>query len=147
MRAVVTLVVIASEDKARFLENPGVGKGLIEVEDVMRSAAEAELVENSDRPGRVVSSGGLLHTYEPRTKPEDRLRQLFAEDIVKAVAARDSDAPFARLVMSAPPRMLGLLRAALTPELRRKLVFDLDKDLIAVAAADLPAYFTREATF
>lgn len=147
MHAAVTLLVLASEDRARFLENSGVGKGLIEVEDVMRPAREEDRVMNADRAGRVVGAGGGMHTYEPRTKAEDRLRQLFAEDVVKAVAARLDDVPFDRLVISAPPGMLGHLRAALTPELRRKLVFDADKDLIAVPAADLPAHFTREAAF
>ncbi|MBI1219655.1 MAG: hypothetical protein GC186_14025 [Rhodobacteraceae bacterium] len=147
MQSIKTLLVLASEQRARFFENTGVGKGLAEVEDVGRSALDMDRATPADREGRVAAGGGARHGFEPRSLPDDQLRHAFTAEVMAAITARATDAPFDRLVIAAPPRMLGLLRAALPHDLRKRLVFDLDKDLIDVAAADLPAHFAAHAVF
>ncbi len=137
MQRTVTLLVLASEEKARLLEINSLDKVLEEIECVDRSPVDDEGKEFSDRAGRMAVGGEARHAFEPRTLVADRLRQEFAGKVVAAMSERLAAAPFDRLVVAAGPKMLGLLRTALSPELRRRLVFDLDKELIDLPVADL----------
>lgn len=141
MRKVITLLVLASEERARILENAG--PDLTEVEGVERTRDETEREQPSDRSGSVAAGGGRRHTLEPHSQAEERLRRRFAAKIVGAMADRLAARPFDRLVISAGPKMLGCLRAELTPDLRRRLVFDIDKELIDLPLAELSARFTQ----
>ncbi len=137
MHPTVTLVVLASEDRARFLESAGPGRGLIEVEAV----AGVPRPVLDDREGRVAAGGGAHHALEPRTLPDEAHRATFARHIVAALVARVAAHPVDGLVLSAPAKMLGLLRADLPDTLRAMVVADQPRDLVTVSAHDLPSHF------
>lgn len=143
MYETVTLLVLANEDRVRFLENRGAGRGLTDVFTVTR----AELEEAREEEVGRIAVGAPPHVYERRTRTEERLREIFASDLAEILAERASSAPFDRLVIAAPPRVLSLLRAALPRTMRRRLVFDIERDLMEVPAAGLPAFFTRGTMF
>ena len=137
MHPTVTLVVLASEDRARFLESAGPGRGLIEIEAVAGLPRPAP----DDREGRVAAGGGAHHGLEPRTLPDEAHRAAFSRHIVAALVARVATHPVDALVLSAPAKMLGLLRADLPDTLRAMVVADQPRDLVTVSAHDLPSHF------
>jgi protein required for attachment to host cells len=147
MKPVLTLLVVASADKARLIEKPGPGAKLIEIECVVRSGIEAERAAHTDHAGRTLGHGGARVVYEPETSLDEKLRKGFAKDIVAAISARDLAVPFDRLVLAAPAHMLGALRDALTPALHQRLFTDLSRDLVDEPLADMAAHFTGPAAF
>ncbi len=148
MKAVTTLVVIANDKKARFLENQGVGKGLVELSDM--SAADFADVETrySDRPGRAQASAGSgSHAVERTTSEERQERQAFARHVLERTGRLLSKGGHDRLAIAAAPRMLGELRGGLTAELKVRLAFDLDKDLVQVPLIKLVDHFAGKVAF
>lgn len=140
MRTVRTLVLLAAEKAARFHLNDGVGKGL--VADGGLDAADFPDTDTgwSDRPGRGSAGPGLSrHAFDPHETERDQERARFAAHVVAALEDRAASAD--RIVIAAAPRMLGELRARLPPALAARVVAELDKDLVKVPAADLPAHF------
>jgi protein required for attachment to host cells len=51
------------------------------------------------------------------------------------------------VIISAPDKMLHLLRKAMPKEIVPHLTADMDKDIAKVALADLPAHFDGVAAF
>lgn len=141
MRNGLTLIMVAGEDRARFIECRG--QEFSEVECVERSSAAEDRAAYADRAGRIAARGGAHHALSPRHTPDERLRESFAADLALALEQRLAADPFDRLLVAASPKMLGSLREAFGPALTRLLAFDLDKDLLDVPARELPEYFTR----
>lgn len=101
----------------------------------VRAAARAA---ETDRPGRAFDSAGVgRHAMEPRTtwKVHEKclLAQAVAAELTRAVDGDDLD----RLVLVAPPKVLGDLRAALDPRIARRVVAQLPKDLTHLSGSDL----------
>lgn len=68
-----------------------------------------------DRPGRAFESAGVRRSAcETGETPPEAARRDFVAAVAAEAAARIGDAP-ARVAVAAPPRMLGLIRAADLP--------------------------------
>jgi protein required for attachment to host cells len=144
MKPLETLVLLANEREAQLLVNLGPNKGLREV---LRFDA-AQNIEYSDQPGREQGGpdmGG--HSYQPPTSPREQNREAFAQDVLKIATREWERGNFSRFVMSAPPKMLGELRNRLSGPLKQALEADLDKDIVGVAAEDLPRHFEETILF
>ena len=68
---------------------------------------------------------------------EDR----FATEIAAALHRMTQERKFEKLVVIAPPRMLGSLRTALHPEVTARLVAEVAKDLTAQSLPELTELF------
>lgn len=143
MPKVVTLLVLANERRARFLENTGPGTGLVEIEGLARPP----LAGFADQRGRMQMGGGARHGFEPKTLPADHDRAAFAKELVEVIADHAKIRPFDRLMVAAPPKMLGLLRTALPGDLGRRLVYDTPLDLIDERPEDLATHFSEAVRF
>lgn len=84
----------------------------------------------SDAPGRVFDTGsGARHAVEPRHDPHEFEKERFGKyvaSVINEAAARDA---FEQLVLVAPPRALGVLRAALDERARGRILEEVPKDL------------------
>ncbi len=134
MKPTKTWVLVADGSRARVLENLGPGKGLHQLphstEDWLL-APDHEL--GTDRPGRVFNSvGEVRHALEATSDPHREQKRAFAHHLVKELDARFGAKEFDRLVLIAPPAMLGDLRAALPAELGKFVVGSVAKDLTHV---------------
>jgi protein required for attachment to host cells len=93
----------------------------------------------SDRPGRAFSTGtNARHAMEPRHDPHDHEKRHFARrvaDLINDAAARDA---FEHLVLVAPPRVLGELRAALDERASKRITGEVTRDLIRTPVTELP---------
>ncbi len=135
----VTRVVVAHDAGARWFDNRGPGKGLIqrgevEFEDGRRHQGELD----ADRPGSSAGrAGGGRHSYAPSRDAKDTACAHFAKELAADLARALRAGDFTRLVLVAPPRFLGVLKGALDPQLERALLATLAKDLPRAPISEL----------
>lgn len=121
----ITRVLVAHDAGARSFENRGPGKGLIQLsavdfEDGRRRAGEL----NADRSGR--NRDGA---FEPVQDPKTHAVAFFAKELARDLGRDLRDGAFSQLVLVAPPRFLGLLRAELDGLVQRALIGTVPKAL------------------
>jgi protein required for attachment to host cells len=120
---------------------------LIELKEI--NAEEAGIdVEYSDDRGRQRAAPGMAqHAVGSRNAEETQERELFARRVAETAQDLWRRGSYDRLVLAAPPKMLGLLRERLDSELMSNLVVDLGKDLLKVPVPDLPRHFEDHIVF
>jgi protein required for attachment to host cells len=92
----------------------------------------------SDRPGRTFDSVGAgRHAKEPRTDAREIEKRSFAHELAAMLDDGLKQGKFDRLVLVAPPRELGFLRAELSPAVRKRVSAELNKDLTGVAPSEI----------
>lgn len=144
MKKVRTLVLMADDAEARFLLNEGPGTGLRELAVLkVGQFADADL-DYEDRPGRQTGpGGGPRHGFDPHATLEEQRRDRFVKNVVEALDQEWGQVKPDRLVVAAPPKMLGVLRKALGGAPAAALAGDLAKDLIKIPAIELPKHFAE----
>ncbi|MCC6304369.1 MAG: host attachment protein [Rhodobacteraceae bacterium] len=149
MRAVRTLVLVAGEGAARLLVNEGVGRGLAELRSIAAGDFPDVDVGVADRPGRGSAGPGemALHGFDPHATEREQRRARFADHVVAWLAAAWEGAGYDRLIVAAPPRFLGELRASLPEALAAAVAADLSKDLVRVPSRELAGHFAGVAAF
>lgn len=131
MEPIKTLVLLADDEKARLCRNLGPYKGLEEIEDYSASVLEMERYENADRAGRnQAEPGTAYHSYDPEPSDEQKARKAFAELLIYELTVQFAKGGYDRLVVIAPPTMLGELRKAMPKKLKKLLVLDIPKDYL-----------------
>lgn len=143
MKSKRTWIVIADGSRAKVLEIDGAKSEFNAIDDM---AVAMDLPPNrelqSDRPGRSFeSANSTRHALEDRVDPHRELKRTLAKTIVDNLSHALNERRFDRLVLIAPPTMLGDVRDALTPQLREKVVAELAKDLVKIPLKDLPGHF------
>ena len=142
MKPTRTWILVADGGGARILEALGKGHGLHEIsgsESRVENAPSHEL--GRDRPGRVHESvGATRHAIEPRRDPHKALETLFADQLATMLGKYAAAAAFDRLVIVAPPAMLGDLRKVMPPEVRKTIIAEIDKDLTKVPNVEISTH-------
>lgn len=139
-----TWILVAHEAGARVFENRGPGKGLELLETIDHPegrARDRDIV--SDRPGRSFrkdSGDPRRASMSGSQGPHDRVVSNFARALVDKLQRARMDNRYRRLVLVAPPRFLGLLRAALDAPTTQLVVGSVDKDLATRKEAELIEY-------
>lgn len=136
-----TWILVAHQAGARIFENEGPGKGLALVAEIDHpEGRERDRNLDADRPGRSFRK----HSADPRRAamsrsqtPHDRAVSDFARTLSERLQQARMDNRYARLVLVAPPRFLGLLRASLDDPTAQLVVGSLDKDLATTKETDL----------
>ncbi|PRX35126.1 Protein required for attachment to host cells [Meinhardsimonia xiamenensis] len=148
MKPVRTLVVLIDDEKMKLLENHGVGKGLQPLEEAEFSRKEAEALEYSDQPGRSFESvGAMRHAMSPEKSVEEQQRDRWLREAMAHLSKRWQKGNFDRLVIAAPPKVLGLVRELLDRPLKEALYAEVAKDLVNVPERELPERFADVAAF
>jgi len=144
MKANHTWVLIADAGRARVYETLGLGKGLKAVEglalanDLPRSH---EVETGTSKPGRGQAAGGVgRHALEPTSDPHRQFKRQFAEQIAALLEGKLKAGAFQKLVVVAPPVMLGDLRDALSPHVKQAIKAEIDKDLTKIPESELAAH-------
>jgi protein required for attachment to host cells len=148
MKPVRTLVLLANDHEARLLENGGVGKGLHQVRHLDRDSVSGAEIAYASQPGRSHGGqGSARHGLAPSTSEEVQNRQRFAAALADIVDHELGAGGYDRLILSAPAKMLGVLRSGLSVAAKSKIVADLDKDLMHTRLEDLAGHFSEVAAF
>ncbi|MDX1483018.1 MAG: host attachment protein [Alphaproteobacteria bacterium] len=141
MRAVkpTTWIVICDGARGRVLVNRGKGTGLNEISNSEDEDARTPTRDlGADRPGRTYDSGGRgRHAMVPPVDWHRFEKEQFAKSMAEIVNSAALENRFDRVVLVAPPRVLGDLRQALKPQVKEKLAGEIGKDLTQVAVHDL----------
>ena len=98
----------------------------------------------SDNAGRFSKGGkgGILSAMERRITPHRTEEQKFAHQLAKILQDGVEHQQFNWLAIFAPPQFLGILRETIGENVRKALVASVPKDLIEIAAHDLPKHLT-----
>jgi protein required for attachment to host cells len=95
----------------------------------------------SDRPGRTVESvGGAHHAQEPKHDPHRAAKATFAKQIAEFVERSALENKFDKLVLVAPPQMLGDLRHALGRHATAKVASEVAKDLTKIPIHEIESH-------
>lgn len=142
MKPVKTWIVVADAARTRVFLNDGPGRGLSEIPEKSREEDLKETRDiNSDKPGRAFDSGGQgRHAMEPPTDPKRHAKARAAKDLACMLADAHRKQAFDRLILIAPPAMLGDLRGALPKMLEGALHGELSKDLTHADARELEGH-------
>lgn len=142
MKPTITWILIADGARAQIFANHGPGKGIEAVEGAAfkgNHRPDREIM--SDKPGRSFESvGETRHAYESHHDPHDELKRKFAAELAAHLDARLGEKAFDRLIVVAPPQMLGDLRSELSQSVRAAVYAELDKDLTKTPAGELPKH-------
>ncbi len=140
MKPVRTLILLASESRMRLCANTGVGKGVDEIGSHAIDDFDDIARPYTDAPGRNRAAPGMAgHDFERPTSERRQQRDDFAAHILKETQQVFDAGGYDRLLIAAPPAMLGALRDEMSKTLKSVLLADLDKDLTKQPLADLPA--------
>lgn len=141
-----TWVLIADAAHARVLETIGRGKPLTRVPAFAVSQDLPPSRElGSERPTRTHDLlGDSRHGVEAHSDPRRELKRMFATLVVEKLEAALVAHAFDRLVLVAPPAMLGDIRHALTKALTGHVVAEIDKDLVKVPDHEVRAHLGME---
>ena len=131
MKPISVLYLLADDQTYRLLR--GHGAELVEI--ALRTAdafPDVEDLQNGRRhPG--AESG-------PHGRTEEIERDRFARHVVRALTEEWEKSGSDRIVISAGPKMLGVLRKALPKSLTAHVAAELHKDLVKIPAHDLPPH-------
>ncbi len=123
-------VFVGDGMKALILRNEGDAQFLnLKAERVFTDANPSTHEQGADRPGRAFSSVGPGRSSVTQTDwhklEEHRFTAEVAAMLERIVRQRGVEA----LVVVAPPRALADLRKAFHPDVKRKIIAEIDKDL------------------
>ena len=138
MKPIRTLIVVADGARARFLENDGPGKG---VRPALDHDLRQELPPNreivTDKPGRDSGPGGSRHGMAPRVDWHTFEKERFSHQVAELLRDARLQRRFDRLVLVAPPKVLGWLREQLDKPTYEMVTGELPKDLTHATDAEL----------
>jgi protein required for attachment to host cells len=137
MKPTRTVLLVADAGRARaFL---ALGQAVTEIESfAMEEVVPPSRALGDDRPGRTSESvGPTRHAYVATSDPHREVKRSFAGEVAQRLARTADDHNAERIVVIAPPVMLGDLRAAYPAGVKDRLVREIDKDLTKLPAREL----------
>lgn len=123
-------VFVGDGRKALFLRNEGDERYLnLKTEQVLRDENPPTHEQGSDQPGRAFASVGNRRSAVENTDWHNLEEQRFAQDVAAALLQVVRERKVKALVVVAPPRTLAELRRAFHPEVKDRVLAEIDKDL------------------
>lgn len=143
MKAAKTWILLADGALARVYETRRGDKAFVAVKGAEFEAAHlASRDIDADKPGRSFDRVGYgQHRMQPRTDPHRHAKAEFARHLADFLEQARQRKDYDDLIIAAPAKTLGDLRAALTPAVKKLLRAELDKDLVHINEPELPQHF------
>lgn len=134
-----TWIVVCDGARGRILVNRGRGTGLNEIESAENPDARTPTrALGAERPGRVHDSVGQgRHGMAPPADWHEFEKERFAKEMAAMVNTAALENKFDRVILVAPPRVLGDLRPALNAQATAKVGGEIGKDLTKLSVHDL----------
>ncbi len=140
-----TWFILADGAKARILQRRASEPRSFAVV-VREESAEAQMPSHeltTDRPGRSYESATpSRHAVEWKTDPHEAAKIHFEQKIADLVNRAAEQGLFDALVLVAPPRVLGEVRKALSPQAKELLIAEEGKDLLGLPEQALASRLT-----
>ncbi len=124
------LILVGDGQKALFLRNRGSAQRIdLVVERILKQENPATREQGTDRPGRSIASVGVARSAMEEADWHHIAKERFANEIAKALYHHAHANLFERLVIIAPPKILGKLRKAFHPEVLERIAAEIPKEL------------------
>jgi protein required for attachment to host cells len=124
-------IVVADEREASFFDLSNAGAAPTVQGALHNDGARPDRELETDRPGRRFGgTDGNRHAVDGERSTERHEIELFAREVARTLDVARTRHEFDRLVLIAPPRMLGLLREALPAPCRDVVAAELAKDYV-----------------
>lgn len=139
----ITWYLIADAAHARVLvSSANNGPLLVVPEFSLAASLPRSSAVGFDRPGRTHESvGSTRHALQPKSDPHRRMKRDFAKLIADKLDAAAAIHAFDRLVVAAPPTMLGDLRQEFSQHVTERVIAEVAKDLAKLPDHALMAHF------
>lgn len=136
----ITWILVADGTRAAIYGNDGPGRGIyraIEKDFAIDLPSHVgDMV--SDQEGRAANPGGNgHHSMGPRTDPRRHRETEFIRSVASVLEEAALTKSYDRLVLVAPPKALGDLRANLASHATALVTRELDKDLVHLSELEL----------
>lgn len=142
MKSTRTYVLIADAGQAKAYLSIKPGDPLQRVESFELSEEIPRVADFKDhKPGTSQASVGSAHHTVGTSDPRREVKRRFAVEVADALEAEHRKGAFDRLVIAAPPAMLGDLRTALAKQVAAVVVAELHKDLVKTPEHELASHF------
>lgn len=137
-----TWFLIADGSRMRLFESRGHKEpwDLIDSKEVEKARKPSREL-GRERPGRGHKTGPDSRFAMNGSEPHDKLEGEFLGDLARMLNKSAHEEKFDQLVLAAPPRALGVMRAKFQPHLTAKYIGVFDKDLTNMPDNDLIDYF------
>jgi protein required for attachment to host cells len=133
-----TWILIADGGGARILEQFESGQGFQQ-----HSVASGRHMSTTDA---VAETAPPHHALMERRSAAKALEALFASQLSSMLTAYYRKNAFDRLILIAPSTMLQRLRTMITPEVREKVIVEIEQDLSHVPNEEIPSYLNSVAS-
>jgi len=138
-------VLVADENHARLFSTGKIRSELNEIEILSNPDARAherDLV-SEDRGRGFDRRGNGRHAMEPQTSARRQAAIRFAKTIAERLERGAEQHDYDRLIIVAPPEMLGLLRRELDQNARGLLHREISKDLVRATPKEVLEHLAR----
>lgn len=141
-----TWIVTADEGRARIFSEAGRGSPLQEIDAMVNTSARLRTLEKLSDKISPQAAGASIHgtggarpgnQYEPQQTPEEREAEAFAKTISDYLLRAWQAGQFQKLELFAAPKLLGMLRTVLAPQLKPLVRLEIDKDYTSLSAHQL----------
>lgn len=137
-------VVVCDGGKALIFENNGDGAYPdLRTREVFEHDNPSTAEQGTDRPGRSHSSVGPGRSAVGQTDWHDQAEAKFLKDIAEKLHLAVHNGTTKELVIVAPPRALGMIRAHYTPAIKQALQKEIDKDLVKMPADQIEKHLVH----
>jgi protein required for attachment to host cells len=132
------LVFVGDGTRALFLRNRGtIQKPDLAVESVLRTENPPTREQGTDRPGRVHARIGAQRSAVEDTDWHQLGEDRFAAEIADALYRLAHAQRFRRLIVVAPPKVLGTLRKSFHKEVRQRVEAEVPKEVASHSLNDI----------
>jgi protein required for attachment to host cells len=132
------LLLVGDGQKALFLRNKGNAKRVaLVVERILARDNPPTREQGSDRPGRSSASPGVARSAMEEADWHHIAKERFAGELADALYRHAHANLFDRLVIIAPPKILGNLRKAFHPEVAERIAAEIPKQLTSHPVAEI----------
>lgn len=131
-------VVVCDGRKALILENSGDARfPNLKTREERHAENPSTQRQGTDRPGKVHASVGTARSAVEQTDWHDQAELAFLRELARRLNEAALRGETKSLVLVAPPRALGVLRAALSARAARLVLRQIDKDYVHLPVGDI----------
>ena len=132
------LVLVGDGRKALFLRNKGNPQRVsLVVEQILERDNPPTREQGTDRPGRASASVGAARSAMEEADWHQLAEQRFAGELSEALYRHAHAGRFDKLVIIAPPKVLGDLRKVFHVEVAERVVAEIPKELTSHPVAEI----------
>jgi protein required for attachment to host cells len=133
-----SLILVGDGQKALFLRNRGNAQHVdLVVERILERDNPPTREQGTDRPGRSNASLGVARSAMEEVDWHHLAKERFADELAEALYRHAHANLFERLVVIAPPKILGKLRKAFHAKVVDRIAAEIPKELTSHPVAEI----------